>query len=220
MPNPTCVNNIEIKKAKLLATALTIFCQLSNPWFSISDPRHYTQRCPGIIVNSCAHVINPRHPLSVFNDAILDHFRNPRNAGDLPDATATVDVTNPVCGDVLRLAVRLDAEGCVSAARFRTQGCVAAIACSSALTDMLIGKSAAEISAITPQQISSQPRRFATRNLSRRTALHRCPRRPPEKNQLNRATARFSLRCRPATAGRHRRAPSAPSAHEILTLRG
>ena len=91
----------------------------------------------------------------MFNDAILDHFRNPRNAGDLPDATATVDVTNPVCGDVLRLAVRLDAAGRVAAARFKTQGCVAAIACSSALTDMLIGKSAAGISGITPQKISS-----------------------------------------------------------------
>ncbi|MGH9772566.1 MAG: iron-sulfur cluster assembly scaffold protein, partial [Candidatus Acidiferrales bacterium] len=40
----------------------------------------------------------------MFNDSVLDHFRNPRNAGDLPDATATVDVTNPVCGDLMRLS--------------------------------------------------------------------------------------------------------------------
>ena len=91
---------------------------------------------------------------SVFNDLILAHFRAPHNAGDLLDASATVEVTNPVCGDVLRLAVRLDS-GRIAAARFKTQGCVAAIACSSVLTDLLIGKSPAELRAVTPQQISS-----------------------------------------------------------------
>jgi nitrogen fixation protein NifU and related proteins len=90
----------------------------------------------------------------VFNEIILGHFRAPHNAGELPDATATVEVANPVCGDVLRLAVRIE-NGRISAARFKTQGCVAAIASSSALTDALIGKSPAELSAITPQQIST-----------------------------------------------------------------
>ena len=68
----------------------------------------------------------------MFNETVLDHFRNPRNAGDLPDATATVEVTNPVCGDVLRLSVRME-DGRIAAARFKTQGCVAAIASSSVL---------------------------------------------------------------------------------------
>jgi nitrogen fixation protein NifU and related proteins len=90
----------------------------------------------------------------VFNEIILDHFRTPHNAGDLPDATATVEVINPVCGDVLRLAVRIE-NGRISAARFKTQGCVAAIACSSTLTDILIGKSPTELRTITPQQISA-----------------------------------------------------------------
>ena len=89
----------------------------------------------------------------MFSDAVLDHFRNPHNAGDLPDATAMAEVTNPVCGDVMRLAVRLEA-GRVAAARFKTQGCVAAIASSSVLTDLLEGKTPAEARAITPQQIS------------------------------------------------------------------
>jgi nitrogen fixation protein NifU and related proteins len=89
----------------------------------------------------------------MFNDAVLDHFRSPHNAGDLPDATATVEVTNPVCGDVLRLAVRLDG-GRIVAARFKTQGCVAAIACSSVLTDLLSGKTPAEAHEITAEQIS------------------------------------------------------------------
>src|SRR5208283_5046267 len=67
----------------------------------------------------------------MFNETVLEHFRNPRNAGEVADATAVVEVVNPVCGDVLRLSVRLDA-GRVAEARFKTQGCVAAIAASSA----------------------------------------------------------------------------------------
>lgn len=89
----------------------------------------------------------------MFGETLLDHFRNPHNSGDLPDATATVEVTNPVCGDVLRLAVRLE-NGRIAAARFRTQGCVASIASSSVLTDLLTGKSPAEARGITPQNIS------------------------------------------------------------------
>jgi nitrogen fixation protein NifU and related proteins len=44
----------------------------------------------------------------VFSELLLDHFRHPRNAGELPGATVIVEVTNPVCGDVLRLAARVE----------------------------------------------------------------------------------------------------------------
>jgi nitrogen fixation NifU-like protein len=89
----------------------------------------------------------------MFNDTVLEHFRNPHNAGDLPDATVTVEVSNPVCGDVLRLSVRLEADR-ITEARFKTQGCVAAIASSSLLTDLLTGKTSAEARGITPEEIS------------------------------------------------------------------
>ncbi len=89
----------------------------------------------------------------MFNKTVLDHFRNPRNAGDLPNATAMVEVTNPVCGDVLRLAVVTEA-GRIIEARFKTQGCVAAIAASSMLTELLQGCSVADARAITQAQIS------------------------------------------------------------------
>jgi nitrogen fixation protein NifU and related proteins len=89
----------------------------------------------------------------MFTDTLLDHFRNPHNAGDLSNATATVEVTNPVCGDVLRLSVRLEA-GRITEARFKTEGCVAAIASSSVLTDLLRGKTSAQARGITPEQIS------------------------------------------------------------------
>ena len=90
----------------------------------------------------------------MFNDTLLDHFKNPRNAGDLPDASATVEVTNPVCGDVLRLSARVEA-GRIAEARFKTQGCVAAIAASSVLTELLVGKTARELKTITPEGISA-----------------------------------------------------------------
>ncbi len=96
---------------------------------------------------------NRPYTVLVFSQKLLDHFRNPRNAGDLPEATATVEVRNPVCGDVLRLAARIE-NGRIVAARFRTEGCVASIAASSALTDLLTGKSASEARGITPEAVA------------------------------------------------------------------
>jgi nitrogen fixation NifU-like protein len=89
----------------------------------------------------------------MYNPAVLDHFKNPRNAGDLPEATAVVEVANPVCGDILRLAVRVE-NGCISEARFKAQGCVTSIACSSLLAELLCGKTIAEAKQISPAQIS------------------------------------------------------------------
>jgi len=89
----------------------------------------------------------------MFNQTLLDHFGNPHNAGDLPAATATAEVSNPVCGDVMRLAVRLES-GRIAEARFKTQGCVAAIAAGSVLTDLLAGKTPVEAAAISAGEIS------------------------------------------------------------------
>jgi nitrogen fixation protein NifU and related proteins len=75
----------------------------------------------------------------MYSAQVLDHFQNPRNAGDIPDPDATAEIENPVCGDVLRLSLRIDA-GRITAARFKAKGCVAAIACGSALTDLVVGK--------------------------------------------------------------------------------
>ena len=89
----------------------------------------------------------------MYSAAVLDHFKNPRNAGDLPEATAEVEVSNPACGDIMRLAVRIENEH-IAEARFKTRGCVTAIACGSFLTGMLLGKSIAEARSISYQQIS------------------------------------------------------------------
>ena len=93
--------------------------------------------------------------MPAFNQVVLAHFGNPHNAGDLLDATAQAEVCNPVCGDVLRLAVRMES-GRIAAARFKAQGCVAAIAAGSLLTDLLAGKNAAEAGRITAQELSDE----------------------------------------------------------------
>lgn len=89
----------------------------------------------------------------MYSAAVLDHFKNPRNAGDLADATAIAEATNPVCGDVLRLAVRAES-GRIMEARFKAQGCVTAVACASALTELLAGKTPGECRRISAAQIS------------------------------------------------------------------
>lgn len=89
----------------------------------------------------------------MYSEAVLDHFQNPRNAGTFDAPTATVSVENPVCGDILELSVRMEA-GRIADARFRTRGCVTALACSSLLTELLRGKTPAEARAISSEQIS------------------------------------------------------------------
>ncbi|HLW80612.1 MAG TPA: iron-sulfur cluster assembly scaffold protein [Candidatus Acidoferrales bacterium] len=89
----------------------------------------------------------------MYSGAVLDHFKNPRNAGDLSDASASVEVTNPVCGDVLRLAARVE-NGTIAAVRFKAQGCVTAVACASMLTELVIGKTIEAAHRVTAAQVS------------------------------------------------------------------
>ncbi len=89
----------------------------------------------------------------MYSPEVLDHFKDPRNAGELAGASATVEVSNPACGDILRLTVRVEG-GRIAGARFKTRGCVTSIACSSLLTELIRGKTLDELRAITPMQIS------------------------------------------------------------------
>jgi nitrogen fixation NifU-like protein len=114
----------------------------------------------------------------MYSAAVLDHFKNPRNAGEVAGATAAVEVTNPVCGDVLRLSARVE-NGRVTEARFKAQGCVTAIACSSWLAEWMQGKKLEEL-----RQLNAQPvglRRFGSSagsgRLSAALLLHRLPER-------------------------------------------
>ena len=90
----------------------------------------------------------------MFSEAVLEHFRNPRNAGALPGADATVEASNPVCGDILHLAVKIE-NGRIADARFLCRGCTTSIACASYLTERIRGQLLDEIRSITPHGISA-----------------------------------------------------------------
>jgi nitrogen fixation NifU-like protein len=90
----------------------------------------------------------------MFSPKLLDHFENPRNVGSLEPPALAVRVENPICGDILELAVRLR-DGCVVEARYRTRGCTASIAVGSALTELLIGKDLAEVNALGAVEIEA-----------------------------------------------------------------
>ena len=76
--------------------------------------------------------------MNEYTELVRDHFQNPRNAGEMPDADAVGCETNPVCGDTMRLMLRINGKRIVEA-RFQTSGCPAAIATSSVCTEMIVG---------------------------------------------------------------------------------
>jgi nitrogen fixation protein NifU and related proteins len=91
----------------------------------------------------------------MFSETVLEHFRNPRNAGALPDATAAVEVSNPVCGDILKLAARVE-NGRIAEARFLCRGCTTSIACASLLTEQLTNCALENARAITAETLSQR----------------------------------------------------------------
>jgi NifU-like protein involved in Fe-S cluster formation len=90
-----------------------------------------------------------------YSDAFRDHLANPRNAGRLEDADADVELTNPVCGDRLRLSLSVR-DGRVTAARFLAYGCPPTLACGSALTELIRGKTLEEAARLTRQDLTRQ----------------------------------------------------------------
>ncbi len=91
----------------------------------------------------------------MYSAQILDHFQNPRHVGDLEDATVSVEVQNPACGDVLRLSLRIE-NGRIAEARYRAKGCVPSIACGSKLVELITGQELQYAMAITRDQIASE----------------------------------------------------------------
>jgi nitrogen fixation NifU-like protein len=88
----------------------------------------------------------------VYSREVLDHFEHPRNAGivDSPDASAQVE--NPACGDILKLTAKLT-DGRITEVKFQAKGCVPAIACGSALTELLLGKTLQEAGALSREEL-------------------------------------------------------------------
>ena len=91
----------------------------------------------------------------MFPPQLLDHFERPRNAGELPAPTASAQLENPVCGDVLQLTLKIK-EGVITEARFRAKGCVASIACGSLLTELILNQSITYAKNLKREELSAK----------------------------------------------------------------
>ena len=80
---------------------------------------------------------------AVYSAELLDHFQNPRNAGELENPDASARLENPVCGDILELTLKLEGRR-IADIRFRAKGCVPVMACGSAITELVKGKNVDE----------------------------------------------------------------------------
>jgi nitrogen fixation NifU-like protein len=87
----------------------------------------------------------------MYSARLLDHFQNPRNAGEVVDPDAMAEIENPVCGDVLRLTLKIEA-GRIAEIRFKAKGCVASMACASALTEVVAGRTLDEVRSPNPEK--------------------------------------------------------------------
>jgi len=87
-----------------------------------------------------------------YSSAFKDHIANPRNAGELPDANATGEESNPVCGDRMRISLRVR-EGRIEAAGFLAYGCPPTLVCGSILTELITGKTVEEATRLTRKDL-------------------------------------------------------------------
>ncbi len=88
-----------------------------------------------------------------YGDRVMDHFKNPRNVGDMENPSGAAKVENPVCGDVMELYIRVE-KGRIVGAKFKTFGCAPAIAASSMVTEMIKGKTLAEALEISNEEVA------------------------------------------------------------------
>ena len=89
-----------------------------------------------------------------YSEKVMDHFANPRNVGVIEDANAVGEVGNAKCGDIMKMYMKINDEGVIEDIKFKTFGCASAIASSSALTELVKGKTLEEAEKITNQQIA------------------------------------------------------------------
>ena len=88
-----------------------------------------------------------------YSDTVMEHFMEPHNVGEIPDASGVGTVGNPACGDIMKLYVKIEGNVIVDV-KFKTLGCGAAIASSSILTDMIKGKTIEEARAVSNKAVA------------------------------------------------------------------
>ncbi len=90
-----------------------------------------------------------------YSEKVMDHFRNPRNVGEIPDADGVGEIGNATCGDIMKIYIKVDSnEDRIIDAKFQTFGCGAAIATSSMVTELVKGKTIDEALQISKQTVA------------------------------------------------------------------
>jgi nitrogen fixation NifU-like protein len=89
----------------------------------------------------------------MYSDLVMDHFSNPRNVGEVEDPDGVGEIGNPVCGDVMRLTIKV-ADGRITDVKFKTFGCGAAVATSSMVTELVCGKTLDEALEISNKAVA------------------------------------------------------------------
>jgi nitrogen fixation NifU-like protein len=89
----------------------------------------------------------------MYTDLVMDHFSNPRNVGEIDDADGTGQIGNPVCGDVMRMTIKVEDDR-IADVKFKTFGCGAAVATSSMVTEMVMGKTLQEAAEISNRTVA------------------------------------------------------------------
>jgi nitrogen fixation NifU-like protein len=93
--------------------------------------------------------------MPIYSDTVMDHFTNPRNVGEIEDADGIGEEGNPVCGDMMTFYIKVD-NNHLSDVKFKTFGCGAAIAVSSIVSEMAMGKTIEEARKITPALVAKE----------------------------------------------------------------
>ena len=88
-----------------------------------------------------------------YSEKVMDHFTNPRNVGEIPDASGCGTVGNAKCGDIMRVYLDIDDDGIIQDVKFKTFGCAAAIATSSMSTELVKGKSVQDALQVTNKAV-------------------------------------------------------------------
>jgi len=113
----------------------------------------------------------------MYNEKVMDHFTNPRNVGEIENASGVGEVGNPTCGDIMRISIKVNDQGVIEDVKFKTFGCGAAIATSSMVTEMVKGKTLEEALQITNKNVAEElgglpPNKMHCSNLAA-DALHK-----------------------------------------------